>query len=111
MKRLLLVIGMVGCGGGDVATPLPDPIENSIGIVLVPLPAGEFQMGSPATESGRQLVGGAAPSASAHTVPSWRARGSRAANLAHVVLHSDAEDSARFKNVRIAATREAPVKA
>ena len=33
------------------------------------------------------------------------------ANLAHVVLHSDAEDSARFKNVRIAATREAPVKA
>ena len=35
----------------------------------------------------------------------------RQAILAHVVLHSDAEDSARFKNVRIAATREAPVKA
>jgi len=68
MKRLLgllLVMGMVGCGGAVVATtqpdasatPLPDaatvkqsltpaqlavgdPIENSIGMVLVPIPAG-----------------------------------------------------------------------
>ena len=74
MKRLLgllLVIGMVGCGGGDSATTLPDaatvkqtltpaqlavgdPIENSIGMVLVPIPASEFLMGSPATEPGRQ---------------------------------------------------------
>ena len=54
-----------------VATPLPDaatvkqtltpaqlavgdPIENSIGMVLVPIPAGEFLMGSPETELGRQ---------------------------------------------------------
>ena len=75
-----------------VATPLPDaatvkqtltpaqlavgdPIENSIGMVLVPIPAGEFQMGSPATESGRQLVERAAPNDSDQTVPSWRARG------------------------------------
>jgi len=81
MKRLLgllLVLGMVGCGGGDVATtqpdtsatPLPDaatvekslavtkpvddPIENSVGMVLVPIPAGEFLMGSPGTELGRR---------------------------------------------------------
>ena len=56
-----------------VATPLPDaatvkqtltpaqlavgdPIENSIGMVLVPIPAGEFVMGSPKTESGRRNV-------------------------------------------------------
>ena len=53
MKRLLgllLVMGIVGCEGGNVATPLPDPIENSIGMVLVPIPAGEFPMGSPETE-------------------------------------------------------------
>ena len=74
MKRLLgllLVMGMVGCGGGEVATRLPDaatvkqtltpaqlavgdPIENSIGMVLVPIPAGEFLMGSPETEQGRR---------------------------------------------------------
>ena len=77
MKRLLgllLVMGIVGCGGGDVTTtqpdasakPLPDaatvkqtltpaqlavgdPIENSVGMVLVPIPVGEFLMGSPET--------------------------------------------------------------
>jgi len=61
----LLVIGVWGCGSDDAATPeqpvddatsgeqpLPvakpvgDPIENSIGMVLVPIPAGEFYMGS-----------------------------------------------------------------
>ena len=59
MKRLLgllLVMGMVGCGGEDVATPLPDPIENSIGMVLFPIPAGEFPMGSPETEKELHIV-------------------------------------------------------
>ena len=33
---------------------LGDPIVNSIDIVLVPIPAGEFMMGSPESEAGRQ---------------------------------------------------------
>ncbi len=63
----LLLLGLSGCGDSDVTTdprpklqikpppwmknPLPvaepvgDPIENSIGMVLVPIPAGEFYMG------------------------------------------------------------------
>ena len=32
---------------------LGDPIVNSVDIVLVPIPAGEFMMGSPETEAGR----------------------------------------------------------
>ena len=32
-----------------VAKPVGDPIENSIGMVLVPIPAGEFMMGSRAS--------------------------------------------------------------
>jgi len=67
----LLLLGIAGCGGDDTATPLPDaatvkqnltpaqlavgdPIENTIGMVLVPIPAGDFLMGSPATEPGRR---------------------------------------------------------
>ena len=61
----LLVLGVCGCGSDDptpaaktpdvsppveqplpVAKPVGDPIENSIGMVLVPIPAGEFMMGS-----------------------------------------------------------------
>jgi formylglycine-generating enzyme required for sulfatase activity len=34
-----------------------DPIENSIGMVLVPIPTGEFMMGSPETEKYRQGLG------------------------------------------------------
>ena len=43
----------------SVENPLPvakfvgDPIENHIGMVLVPIPAGEFMMGSPESEEGR----------------------------------------------------------
>ena len=33
---------------------LGDPLLNSLGMVLVPIPAGEFQMGSPAEEKGRE---------------------------------------------------------
>ena len=32
---------------------LGDPVVNSVGMLLVPIPAGEFQMGSPASEVGR----------------------------------------------------------
>jgi len=48
----LLVIGVCGCGL-PVDQPVGDPIENSIGMVLVAIPAGEFMMGSPETEIGR----------------------------------------------------------
>ena len=81
MKRLLvlmlLVVVLLGCAdaesklsGGSASTAIPDaaaikkimpseqlalgdPIVNSLGIVLVPIPAGEFQMGSPNSESDR----------------------------------------------------------
>ena len=33
---------------------LGDPVLNGLGMVLVPIPAGEFQMGSPAEEKGRE---------------------------------------------------------
>ena len=33
---------------------LGEPVINSLGMVLVPIPAGEFQMGSPASEKGRE---------------------------------------------------------
>jgi len=34
---------------------LGDPVVNSVGMLLVPIPAGEFQMGSPASEAGRRV--------------------------------------------------------
>ena len=55
---VLLLFTMLGCGSGtpDLAavkknmTPdqlaLGDPLVNSVGMVLVPIPAGEFQMGA-----------------------------------------------------------------
>jgi len=67
----LLVIGVCGCGSDGtstpdvtedvseveeplpVANPVGDPIENSVGMVLVPIPAGEFYMGSPELEKFR----------------------------------------------------------
>jgi len=71
MKRLLglmlLMVVLVGCGVENAPLPpdtsaikelmtpeqraLGGPVVNSIGMVLVPIPANEFQMGSP--ESGR----------------------------------------------------------
>ena len=50
MKRLLelmlLMVVLVGCGKTD----LGDPVVNGLGMVLVPIPAGEFRMGSPESE-------------------------------------------------------------
>ena len=67
----LLVFGVCGCGEKQkplpdvasveqplpVAKPVGDPIENSIGMVLVPIPAGEFMMGSrlPAAEVAKRF--------------------------------------------------------
>jgi len=63
----LLVIGVCECRAespaGDIASvkktltraqlAVGDPIVNSIGMVLVPIPSGEFMMGSPESEEGR----------------------------------------------------------
>ncbi len=66
---VLLLGAMLGCGSGtQPAKPTPDaaavkknmtpdqlalgdPIVNSIGMLLVPIPAGQFQMGSPHSDS------------------------------------------------------------
>ncbi|MEO2016016.1 MAG: formylglycine-generating enzyme family protein [Fuerstiella sp.] len=59
----LLLFAMLGCGSGAARvkqhmTPaqlaLGDPVVNSVGMLLVPIPAGEFQMGSPASEADRK---------------------------------------------------------
>ena len=60
ISPLVLLLGaIVGCGSGtpDTATvkkqmtpaqlALGDPVINSVGMMLLPIPAGEFQMGSP----------------------------------------------------------------
>ncbi|MEO1983803.1 MAG: formylglycine-generating enzyme family protein [Fuerstiella sp.] len=56
---VLLLFTITGCGSGspDAGTvrehmtsdqlALSDPVTNSVGMVLVPIPAGEFQMGTP----------------------------------------------------------------
>ena len=58
----MLLVGMAGCGGEDKAATSPgsEPnvpggmeVTNSIGMKLRLIPAGEFMMGSPETESDR----------------------------------------------------------
>ena len=62
-RAILIVVVLLGGCGNDVvppvkqallvAEPVADPIENSIGMVLVPIPAGQFLMGSPSSERNR----------------------------------------------------------
>jgi len=71
LLSLMLMVGFAGCGDGNskstkglppvkipdavaiqkIMTPeqieLGNPVTNSLGMILVPIPAGEFQMGSP----------------------------------------------------------------
>jgi formylglycine-generating enzyme required for sulfatase activity len=56
---LVLLAGLALCGpgdlsarGGEAAAAAPVPVVNSIGLKLVTIPAGEFEMGSPAGEPG-----------------------------------------------------------
>ena len=61
----MLLIMMTGCGSNapDLAAvkksmsseqlAVGDPIENSVGMVLIPIPAGEFRMGSAKPKKGR----------------------------------------------------------
>ena len=53
---VLLLFAILGCGSGTetvkkqmapIQLELGDPIVNGIGMIMVPIPAGEFQMGSP----------------------------------------------------------------
>ena len=60
---LLSALVLVGCGEAgtppveakpDEQVELGGPIVNSVNMVLVPIPAGEFMMGSPESEAGRR---------------------------------------------------------
>jgi formylglycine-generating enzyme required for sulfatase activity len=55
---VLLLFATLGCGSEaarvkkqmtSAQLALGDPVVNSVGMLLVPIPAGEFQMGSPAS--------------------------------------------------------------
>jgi formylglycine-generating enzyme required for sulfatase activity len=82
LAALLLLSLVVGCGDSaktpDVATvkkqmtpaqlALGDPFVNSVGMLLAPIPAGTFMMGSPETEKGREFNGSSSSSEQQHKV-------------------------------------------
>ncbi len=51
--RVLVVVMMLGIAGCEPNVPGGMEVTNSIGMKLRLIPAGEFMMGSPGTESGR----------------------------------------------------------
>jgi formylglycine-generating enzyme required for sulfatase activity len=55
VKRAAAVLAAISLTGFPVAAADHQPITNSVGMHLAPIPEGEFQMGAPESESGSRI--------------------------------------------------------